>query len=195
MAVGPTHPQHALKQLLLRLRAGRDQVSELGTHAGARAWLASELMRPAETAHLWHAALKGQEARIAAAMKGVELVETRSMQEQAVAAALILRQCLETPGRTGCLVTPDRQLARRVKVELQRWNIAINDSAGEPLVRFGGASLLNLLLECLLQDFAAEPLAALLRHDLALFGLEPGGSPPSCKPDRDRPAAGGNGRA
>ena len=35
----------------------------------------------------------------------------------------------------------------------------------------GGASLLNLLLECLLQDFSAEPLAALLRHDLAVFGL------------------------
>jgi ATP-dependent helicase/nuclease subunit B len=106
-------------------------------------------------------------------MAGVELVETRSIQEQAVAAALILRECLETPGRTGCLVTPDRQLARRVKAELRRWNIAINDSAGEPLVRHGGAALLNLLLEALLQDFAAEPLAALLRHDLALFGASP----------------------
>ncbi len=172
-AVGPTHPQHALKQLLFRLGAGRDQVNELGDPARPRAWLASELMRPAESAHLWHAALKGKEARIASAMEGVELVETRSIQEQAVAAALILRECLETPGRTGCLVTPDRQLARRVKVELRRWNITINDSAGEPLVRHGGASLLNLLLECLLQDFAAEPLAALLRHDLALFGLSP----------------------
>ena len=86
-------------------------------------------------------------------MEGVELVETRSIQEQAVAAALILRECLETPGRTGCLVTPDRQLARRVKAELRRWNITINDSAGEPLVRHGGASLLNLLLECAAAGF------------------------------------------
>ena len=172
-AVGPTHPQHALKQLLFRLGAARGEVSELGPGAGPRSWLAGEIMRPAETAHLWHMALKGQEAQIAAAMDGVELVETRSIQEQAVAAALILRECLETPGRSGCLVTPDRQLARRVKVELRRWNITINDSAGEPLVRHAGASLLNLLLECLLQDFAAEPLAALLRHDLASFGLLP----------------------
>ncbi|MCA3573693.1 MAG: double-strand break repair protein AddB, partial [Aestuariivirga sp.] len=129
--------------------------------------------RPADTAHLWHAALSGEEARIASAMAGVELVETRSIQEQALAAALILRECLETPARTGCLVTPDRQLARRVKAELRRWNITINDSAGEPLVRHGGAALLNLLLEALLQGFAAEPLAALLRHDLALFGASP----------------------
>jgi ATP-dependent helicase/nuclease subunit B len=106
-------------------------------------------------------------------MQGVELIETRSLQEQAVTAALILRECLETPGRTGCLVTPDRQLARRVKVELKRWNVTINDSAGEPLVRFGGASLLNLLIEALLGRFTAETLAALLRHDLAGFGLPP----------------------
>ena len=172
-AVGPTHPQHALKQLLARLDATRQMVSEMGGAPGPRAWLASELMRPAETAHLWHGALKGQEARVAEAMQGVELVEARSVPEQALAAALILRECLETPGRSGCLVTPDRQLARRVKVELQRWNITIDDSGGEPLIRFGGASLLNLLLEALLQNFAAEPLAALLRHDLATFGLPP----------------------
>ena len=169
-AVGPTHPQHAMKQLLMRLGANRSEVADLGEEPGPRSWLASELMRPADTAHLWHEALKGQEVHIASAMEGVELVETRSIQEQALAAALILRECLETPGRTGCLVTPDRQLARRVKAELRRWNITINDSAGEPLVRHGGAALLNLLLEALLQDFAAEPLAALLRHDLALFG-------------------------
>jgi ATP-dependent helicase/nuclease subunit B len=172
-AVGPTHPQHALKQLLLRLNALRQQVSVLGEAGGPRSWLAGELMRPAETAHLWHNALKGQQAKVQAAMDGVELVETRSLQEQAVVAALMLRECLETPGRTGCLITPDRQLARRVKAELRRWNITIDDSAGEPLVRHAGASLLNLLLEGLLQDFAAEPLAALLRHDLALFGLAP----------------------
>ena len=171
-AVGPTHPQHAMKQLLARLNATRQMVGEMGeAQQGARFWLASELMRPAETAHLWKTSLKDAAKRIEAGMQGVELVETRSIQEQAVTAALILRQCLETPGRTGCLVTPDRQLARRVKVELKRWNVTINDSAGEPLVRFGGASLLNLLIEAVLKGFTAETLAALLRHDLAGFGL------------------------
>jgi len=172
-AVGPTHPQHAMKQLLARLDATRAMVQEIGGGPGPRAWLASELMRPAEASHRWHAALRGNAARVAQAMQGVELVEARSIPEQALAAALILRECLETPGRSACLVTPDRQLARRVKVELRRWNIAINDSAGEPLIRFGGASLLNLLLEALLTGFAAEPLAALLRHNLTTFGLPP----------------------
>jgi ATP-dependent helicase/nuclease subunit B len=171
LAVGPTHPQYALKQLLQNLNVSRADAVELGDEEpGPRRWLASELMRPADTAHLWRENLQGRAAAVTAAMSGVELVETRSIPEQALTAALILRECLETPGKTGCLVTPDRQLARRVKTELRRWNIAIDDSAGEPLIRYGGASLLNLLIETLLQNFAAEPLAALLRHDLAAFG-------------------------
>ncbi len=172
--VGPTHPQYAMKQLLGRLAAPRQLVRELGgVTPGPRAWLASELMRPAEAAHVWNTSLKGAAGQIEAGMAGIELIESRSIQEQAVTAALILRECLETPGRTACLVTPDRQLARRVKMELKRWNVTIDDSAGEPLVRFGGASLLNLLIEALLAGFTAETLAALLRHELAGFGCPP----------------------
>ncbi len=170
-ALGPTHPQHAMKLLTARLGITRQMVSELGEDAPTpRRWLVSEIMRPAETAHLWHQSLAGKAETVAAAMQGVELVETRSIPEQATTAALILRECLETRGRTGCLVTPDRQLARRVKTELARWNITINDSAGEPLIRYGGASLLNLLLDAILENFSATTLQALLRHDLALFG-------------------------
>ena len=171
LAAGPTHPQYALKQLLQNLNVNRQDVAELGEEEpGPRRWLGSEIMRPADTAHLWRDTLHGRKTLVTTAMAGVELVETRSVQEQAVTAALILRECLETPGKTGCLVTPDRQLARRIKVELQRWNIAIDDSAGEPLIRYGGASLLSLLLEAMLQDFSGETLSAVIRHDLASFG-------------------------
>ena len=171
LAVGPTHPQHGLRQLLLNLDLPRQMVAELGEAVpGPRNWLLSEMMRPAETAHLWRNGLAGRESEISAAMTGVELIETRSLQEQAMAAALILRQCLETPGRSGCLVTPDRQLARRVEAELRRWNLSIDDSAGEPLLHFGGGALLNLLIEAQAQSFSGESLAALLRHDLANFG-------------------------
>jgi ATP-dependent helicase/nuclease subunit B len=173
-AIGPTHPQHALKQLLARLKLSRQQVGELeGGETPARRWLASEMMRPAETAHQWHASLSGQEERVSAAMQGVEMIESRSIPEQALTAALILRACLETPGRTGCLITPDRQLARRVKAELTRWNIQIDDSAGEPLIHHPAGSLLHLIIEALLQGFSAATLAALLRHDLACFGAAP----------------------
>ncbi len=173
-AAGPTHPQFAMKQLLAALGIARPEVHEMaGGAPGPRSWLAGEMMRPAETAHHWRDTLSGHDGTIADAMAGVELVETRNQQEQASAIALILRQSLETQGLTACLVTPDRQLARRVKAELTRWNIAIDDSAGEPLIGAGGAALINLLLEALLQDFSSAALCALLRHVMATFGAAP----------------------
>src|SRR3546814_12056735 len=53
--------------------------------------------------------------------------------EEAQTIAIALREVLETPGRTGALVTPDRALARRVSVHLKRWGIEADDSAGRPL--------------------------------------------------------------
>ena len=43
-------------------------------------------------------------------------------------------------GRTAALVTPDRNLARRVAAELARWDIAIDDSAGRPLAHTGAGA-------------------------------------------------------
>jgi ATP-dependent helicase/nuclease subunit B len=172
-AMGPTHPQWAMKQLLSSLGLPRTNVLELGgATPSPRAWLASELMRPAETSHGWRKGLSGRGDDISQAMAGVELVETRSIPEEASAVALTLRHCLETPGRTACLITPDRQLARRVKAELARWNAEIDDSAGEPLIHAGGAAFLNLLLDALVDDFGLASLAALLHHNLCRFGFD-----------------------
>lgn len=168
-AVGAQHPQHALKQLLEFLGVPRHLVAALGGR-GARSWLASELMRPAETADRWRDTIASRAALIPAAMAGVELVPTAHRQQEAQTIALILRHALETPGRTASLITPDRTLARRVKAELLRWNITIDDSGGEPLLRFAGASLLHLLIEAALSRFDAASLSALLRHDMCRLG-------------------------
>lgn len=173
IAVGPTHPQFALKQLLASLAVARTDVSELDGAPASRSWLAGELMRPADTSHLWRASLAGTEATVAAAMAGVDLVETRNIAEEALTVALMLRESLETPDRTSCLVTPDRQLARQVKAELARWSVAVDDSAGEPLVRSRGAALLDLLIDAVQNDFDGPSLAALMRHPDATFGTDP----------------------
>ena len=55
------------------------------------------------------------------------MVEAADPAQEATAIALMLREALEVPGQTGALVTPDRNLARRVAAELGRWNIAIDD--------------------------------------------------------------------
>jgi ATP-dependent helicase/nuclease subunit B len=55
----------------------------------------------------------------------ISLAECASPQQEAEVIALALRQVLETPGKTGMLITHDEKLARRVRMALQRWNIQI----------------------------------------------------------------------
>ncbi len=173
-AIGPVHPQYALKQLIAALGVAPAQVPALaGAEPGARAWLASEIMRPAETSDAWNDALTAEASRLAPALAGVELIEAQHRQEEAAVIALILRNALETPGRNASLVTPDRSLARRVKAELMRWDIAIDDSGGEPLLRFGGAALLHVLADAAARGFDAGSLSGLMRHALCRLGRAP----------------------
>ena len=69
------------------------------------------------------------------ALAGLSRYDCASPQDEGATIALLLRRALETPGMTAALVTPDRELARRVAAELRRWDIEIDDSAGVPLAR------------------------------------------------------------
>ena len=82
-------------------------------------------------------------------MDGITLINCADVREEALTIALLLREAVETPGKTAALVTPDRALARRVAAELERWNLKVDDSAGKPLslnafrhiFAFGGSGL------------------------------------------------------
>ncbi|CAN5562334.1 double-strand break repair protein AddB [soil metagenome] len=174
-AVGPQHPQYALKRLIESWSLERHDIRPL---AGAsenipRRWLASEIMRPTATAGEWSSVLTRDRARLAAGLQNIELVEARTRQQEAAAIGLLLRSVLEEPGKTAALVTPDRELARRVKAEMRRWSVEIDDSAGEPLIRSPQGSLLAALIDLMVSDFDAVKFAALLHHPLASFGLAP----------------------
>ena len=113
----PEHPQFGLKKLLDRLGVDRRDVAELpgaalGSPARARLRLVSEAMRPAATTEAWHAfATATDAATLRSALTGVSYIEAPSAHDEAEAVSLILREALETPGRTAVLVTPDRLLA------------------------------------------------------------------------------------
>ena len=126
-AVSPQHPQFAIKQLVEAIGVERENIITLGTASGDRAWLASELMRPSEVSDDWQQALAGQGGRIKRALENVSLVEARDKNDEASIIALMMRQALEKPTGDMALVTPDRDLARRVKANLSRWNIGIDD--------------------------------------------------------------------
>ncbi len=104
---------------------------------------------------------------------GISRLHTADQQEEAAAIALVLRAALEVPGRRAALVTPDRALANRVGVELSRWGVAVDDSAGEPLVSTPPAMLLRLLAEAVSEGLAPVALLSLLKHPLAAAGAAP----------------------
>ncbi len=166
------HPQYSLKALVSELGVQYKDVKVLGLGFAKRNWLSSELMRPANTAEQWHEVLKGKKSEMALALQNVHLVEAPDRHNEARSIALILRHALETPKQKAALITPDRDLAKRVKAELKRWNIDIDDSAGEPLAQFGLASLTVRLLECVACDFSPASLLSLLSHPDCNLGME-----------------------
>jgi ATP-dependent helicase/nuclease subunit B len=174
---GAGHPQYGLKLLLQTIGVARSDVRPLAEAEGngrSRDRLVSEAMRPASTAERWieGAALTGPEK--AAATAHIGLIEAANEREEALAAAVLLRRAAETSDHVSALVTPDRGLARRVAVELGRWGIDVDDSAGQPLARTSPGIFARLVAEAALNGAAGETLLALLKHPLAAFGLAPG---------------------
>ncbi len=156
------HPQAALRGLVAAVGVERDAVRPLGQvppGLALRGRLVSEALRPAATTELW----RHIDIDVAAALDGVTLVEAEDENEEARAIAVALRGTLEGPG-TAALVTPDRELARRVREELTRWGIEIEESSGEPLGQTPAGALARLVLDCALKDLAPVEILALLHH-------------------------------
>lgn len=169
------HPQAVLKATLASLGATREDVVSLTPDAAplldARNRLLNEALRPAETTEQWAGgAIEPSDTERLSALSGLSLIEARNPQEEALAIAIALREALENPGATSvALVTPDRNLARRVSAELLRFGIVADDSAGQPLFATPAGTLARLVLETA-RTGAAMPLLALLKHPLCGFG-------------------------
>lgn len=176
-AVGPSHPQFGMKQLLQAMGAARSDVRAWprGTVPGpiaARTRLLSEALRPAETTDAW----SGEEAAALGdpeATAGLTLIEAPTPREEAGAIAAAFREVLETPARTAILVTPDRSLARRVAEEMGRWDVPVDDSAGVPLTTTLPFGLMRLTAQAAVEGLAPVSLLEVLKHPLVALGLTP----------------------
>jgi len=170
------HAQFGLSQLLAHIGVSREDVqlwSPLPASYPARAkrvYFLSQALRPPPTTDAWRDFVEGRKGDPAPALDKFALVEARDPREEALVIALALREALETEGRVAALVTPDRGLARRVASELTRWDIAIDDSAGEKLSRTPAGAFLALLARAAAAHFSPIPLLALLKHPLAAGG-------------------------
>ncbi|WP_181832571.1 double-strand break repair protein AddB [Bosea caraganae] len=171
----PSHPQAALHHLLDVLEAVRDDVRPLAAPDAprlARGAILREAMLPASVTELW----AGLESRLAAgdpeaAFAGISLIEAADEREEALAIAVALRETLENPDKQAALITPDRGLAERVAVELKRWDVEVDDSAGLPLARAPAGALLRLILDAAIAEMTPAGTVALLAHPLCRLGL------------------------
>ncbi|PTM39946.1 double-strand break repair protein AddB [Bosea sp. 124] len=174
----PSHPQAALHHLMAELHATRDDVrglAEPDAARTARSRLLREALLPASVTQSWadlRQRLDADEAGLG--FQGLRLVEAADERQEALAVAVALRETLEEPGRQAALITPDRGLAERVTVELRRWGIEVDDSAGLPLARWPAGSLLRLILEAALAEMTPAALVPLLAHPLCRLGLARG---------------------
>lgn len=171
--LSPSHPQYGMARLLNRLEMTPEAVPDWQSAVSpgcdpARVSLIREAFKP-----------PGDQAPAAfadadTALANVRFVTCPGPQEEAGVIALALRQAIETPDRTAALVTPDRNLARRVAAELRRWDIEVDDSAGVPLASSPPGIFLRLIADCLAEGASPVSLLSMLKHPLAAGGLAAG---------------------
>ena len=162
----PTHPQYHLKLLLDRIGVAREEVRPwrfLGRAPSppARSRAIANAMAAPAFSHKWET-LRPAERRLG----GIRVVELPDSAAEAQAIALALREALETPGKTAALVTPDRQLAKRVSALLARWGIEADDSAGTLLSQTAPGTLLLGIASAAAEELGPVALLALAKHPL-----------------------------
>ncbi len=167
------HPQWLMRRLIGEIGVEREEVKPLGALApalAARSAFLTEALRPAESTERWRER-EGALAppAVAAALADVTIVVADNETEEALALAIAMREALETPGKTAALITPDPSIARRVSVELRRWGVEVEDSAGRTLGQTPAGALARLILDAAI-EFSPRSFLALLAHPAARFG-------------------------
>jgi len=182
------HPQNALWRLLDG-RAAREDVRPWhrpdlspAEAAGGRARqrLINEALRPPEATDDWRRLIAGLRADafriqsvdpIAEGLRGLSVVTVRAEEDAAAALALMMRETLETPGKTCALVTPDLALGRRVAARLERWGITADVSSGQALSRMAAGRLVDLTARFVVDPLDPHVLLGLLKHPLVRLDL------------------------
>ena len=172
-ALDETHPQFMMKQTLAEFNLPRAKVriwpfpeKHDASPLKARLDFMREAMLPAVTTGRWHLRTADPK-KLKSIIRGLDIIDCPTPREEAGVIALVMRHALEDKDKRAALVTPDRALARRVKAELRRWDIEVDDSAGTPLLLTPPGIFFSLCLNMVAEKFAPVSTLALLKHPLA----------------------------
>lgn len=176
------HPQFGLARVLWRLGLKVDdfnKVKELAKPDPAREIrhkIISKAMLPVSQTQDWSDRSNISIEDEFAACRDLTLIEAANEREEAAAIATAIRLALEPfEGKAEpdvALITPDRNLARKVSIELLKFGITADDSGGISLLQTKLGQLTIILLHALLKAKDNLALAALLKHPFAHFGLD-----------------------
>ena len=169
-AVDESHPQFELKELLALLNISRNQICDIVPPENTeREKFISELMRPASVSDRWRQL--PQTIDLKKAIDGIRFINCNTQRDEALAIALKIRQVIDIPEKTIALITYDRNLARRVTAELERFEIKADDSAGLPLNLSPVGIYLRLIAEAAEAPESAVKLISLLKHPFARLNM------------------------
>ncbi len=162
-----SHPQYQMKLILDRMGIRREEISIIG---GKNAILHDKITRifcNSQQTTGWRL-LSDKEKNL----PHVTLIEAEDSALEARSIALKVREALENPKQRIAIITPDRELAVRVAAQLLRWNISVDDSAGQPLIQTAHGTLMMALVTAVTEQWAPTALLALLKHPLTMQGEE-----------------------
>ncbi len=176
----PSHPQHVMIRTLSALQADPAQVGAFVSEARAsqgeaRRRMIHAALAPATDTADWRDTLRAlspgnSDAAAFArdAFLGLSICEFAHEAAEAEAAALLMRETLQTPGKTAALVTPDAGLGRRVAALLKQWNINVEPSSGTPLNRAPAGRFALLCARWMLDPSDPLALSSAMKHETAV---------------------------
>ncbi|MBR5129905.1 MAG: PD-(D/E)XK nuclease family protein [Alphaproteobacteria bacterium] len=165
----PIHAQYPLKRLLDALKIYPNEILNYSSEKSESELLMHEVLKPAEETDSWQY-VQGITSN---SLSHIKRFDCENTSHEALTVALLLREVLETPTKTAAFVTTDRALARRVSVEMKRWGIELDDSAGTPLLQTPIGIYLLLLSNVALTPQNGNNLLALLKHPLSADTINP----------------------
>jgi double-strand break repair protein AddB len=162
------HPQSMLARLTDKLGLDANTLEhwhETHTFCEPRNKILSLALRPAPVTDQWLEEGPTLIPIVKQATDNISIISATSPKEEANAIAVCLREAAERD-QTAVLISPDRNLTRRVAAQLDRWKIKPDDSAGEPLHLSPIGIFLRLTASLIGKSLTSAELIAVLKHPL-----------------------------
>ncbi len=169
--LSPTHPQAGMQEIISQAGLVPSEIKPLPDFSSLpMAEMTAREALISDAFNLHQPDLQSSLNR-GAAIKDLHNLSFASEIDLSLATALLMREMLEQSGKTAACITPDRQLARAVTAQLSRWNIKVDDSAGQPLAQTSQSTFLFIIINAVFNECNPVTLLSIFKHPLCFGGV------------------------